>query len=138
MQLYKEYKINPLGGCLPMFFQLPIIFALYQVFLRSFELKGAHFLWIQDLSAPDRAFKLPFPPPADYLNILPIIIVILGLIQQKFMTASSTGSSEQKSMGLFFSVFMGVIFYKFPSCLVLYWLMQTSLTLIYQIRISRT
>lgn len=138
MELYKNYKINPLGGCLPMFFQLPVIFALYQVFLRSLELKGANFLWIKDLAAPERAWKLPFPPPVNYLNILPILIVILGIIQQKITMSTSSVSSEQKSMGMFFAVFMGVIFYNFPSCLVLYWLIQTFLTLLYQIRLKYT
>jgi membrane protein insertase Oxa1/YidC/SpoIIIJ len=79
--------------------------------------------------------KLPFPAPLDYLNILPIIIAILGLIQQK-MTTISSAAKEQKSMGLIFSVFMGVIFYNFPASLTLYWFIQNFLTLIYQTRIT--
>ncbi|MCF7908188.1 MAG: membrane protein insertase YidC [Candidatus Omnitrophica bacterium] len=137
--LFKEHKVNPIGGCLPLFFQFPIFIALYQVLFRFVELKGASFLWIQDLSLPDKAFALPFKIPflGNYLNILPILIMIVGLIQQK-VTTSKSSSSEQKSMGLFFSVFLGVIFYNFPSALVLYWFVQNLLTFAYQLRISKT
>jgi YidC/Oxa1 family membrane protein insertase len=140
LELYKKYKINPLGGCLPLFFQFPIFISLYQVLLRFVELKGASFLWIKDLSLPDRAIVLPFSLPflGKAINLLPIFIVILGLIQQKITTVTSSASSQQKSMGLFFSVFIGVIFYNFPSCLVLYWFIQNLLTLIYQWRLNKT
>lgn len=139
MELFKKYHVNPLGGCLPLFFQFPIFIALYQVLFRFVELKGASFLWIQDLSMPDRAFALPFKIPilGSHLNILPILIMLVGLIQQKITTAKSS-SPEQKSMGLFFSVFLGVIFYNFPSALVLYWFVQNLLTFAYQLRISKT
>lgn len=135
--LYKKYKINPLGGCLPLLFQFPVFIALYQVLLRFVELKGASFLWIKDLSLPDHAFKLPFPAPVDYFNVLPIIIAIIGLIQQKTATVASV-SKEQKSMGLIFSLLMAVIFYSFPASLSLYWLVQNALTLAYQLRITKT
>jgi YidC/Oxa1 family membrane protein insertase len=138
LELFREYKINPLGGCLPLFLQLPIFFALYQVLFRAVELKGARFLWIKDLSLADHAFKLPLPPPVDYLNLLPIGIMITGLIQQKIMSSGSSLSPEQKSMGLFFSVFLGFIFYPFPAALTLYWFIQNLLTLVYQVRISRS
>ena len=139
LQLYRTHKVNPLGGCLPIFFQLPVFFALYQVLFRFVELKGASFLWIKDLSSPDQAFALPFSIPflGNYLNILPIIIMVLGILQQKF-TSQSAASQQQKTMGLFMGVFIGFIFYNFPSALVLYWLIQNSATLLYQWRISKT
>ena len=56
MELYRKHKVNPLGGCLPLFLQIPIFFALYQVLSRSIALKGAGFSWIKDLSEPDRLF----------------------------------------------------------------------------------
>jgi len=137
LELYKKHKINPLGGCLPIFFQFPIFIALYQVLLRFIELKGARFLWIKDLSLPDQAFKLPISLPflGNYINLLPIFIIILGLLQQK-VTSKETSSSQQKIMGLYFVVFLGVIFYNFPSGLVLYWLTQNILTLIFHLRTS--
>jgi len=135
MELYRKYKVNPIGGCLPLLFQMPIFLTLYQVLPRFIELKGANFLWIKDLSSPDRFLKLPFSPPLEYINLLPVLLMILGLIQQKVTTSSA--SSEQKKMGLFFGVFIGVIFYNFPSCLVLYWFTQNLLTFAYQARISK-
>ena len=140
MEIYRKYKINPLGGCLPLFFQLPVFMALYQVLFRLVDLKEAHFLWIKNLTLPDRLFALPFTIPVvnvKYFNLLPLLVMILGLIQQKIMT-SSTAPSQQKSMGLFMSVFIGIIFYNFPSALVLYWFTQNLLTLSYQSRLART
>lgn len=133
--LYRKYKINPLGGCLPLVFQLPIFFALYQVLFRFVELKGASFLWIKDLSLPDHFIKLPFPFLVKHINLLPLLIVGIGLFQQKI--TSSSAASEQKAMGLFFAVFLGVIFYNFPSALVLYWFVQNLFTLAYQVRIAK-
>ena len=54
MALYKEHKVNPLGGCFPMLLQMPVFIGLYQVLWRSVSFKGAGFLWIKDLSQPDR------------------------------------------------------------------------------------
>jgi len=135
VELYRTHKVNPLGGCLPMLLQLPVFISLYQVLIKLIDLKGASFLWIKDLSLPDRLLTLPFPEPVHYLNILPLIIAALGLIQQK-ITTSAVSSPEQKKMGLFFAVFMGVIFYNFPACLAIYWGTQNLLTLLYQWRIS--
>ncbi len=129
MGIYKKYKINPIGGCLPLFFQFPIFIALYQVLFRFVELKGAHFLWISDLSEPDHLFRLGFYP--HYVNLLPILIMVIGLLQQKFTTGSSA-APEQKKMGLFFGVLLGVIFYNFPAALTLYWFVQNLLTFAYQ------
>jgi len=136
IELYRKYKINPLGGCLPLFFQIPVIMAFYQVVYRFVELKGASFLWIKDLSSPDRFAELPFPAPVNYLNLLPILLMCMGILQQKITTSSST-ASQQKSMGLFFAVFIGIIFYGFPAALTLYWLIQNIFTLSYQTRLSR-
>lgn len=135
MGFYRTHKINPLGGCLPLFFQFPVFISLYQMLLRFVELKGTSFLWIKDLSLPDRAFTLPFSLPfaGNYINVLPLIIMVLSIIQQKFISPSSA-QSQQKQMGLFFAVFIGVIFYNFPSCVVLYWFVQNLLTLLYQVR----
>lgn len=136
LELYKVNKINPIGGCLPLLLQFPIFIALYQVFMRLVELKGAHFLWIKDLSLPDHSIPLPgnIPMVGSYINILPLLIVAVGLIQQKY-TTTTAGAPEQKTMMMFMMVFMGVIFWNFPSCLVLYWFIQNLATLIYQIRV---
>lgn len=141
MGLYREYKVNPLSGCLPLVLQIPVFFALYQVLMRSVALKGAKFLWIKDLSAPDRLFTLPFSLPVlgNEVNLLPILMTIGMFVQQKFsMTAGSTGSAEQqKLMMVIFPLMFGFIFYRMPSGLVLYWFVNSTLMLIYQLRISR-
>lgn len=142
LALYREHKINPLGGCLPLLFQFPVFIALYQVLFRLVDLKNATFLWIKDLASPDRFLQLPFTLPllgTNYLNILPLCIAILGIVQQRVIASpsSSAQASQQKTMGLVMSVFIGFIFYKFPSALVLYWFTQNILTIAYQIRIRK-
>lgn len=135
MGLYKEHKVNPLGGCLPIFLQFPIFISLYQTLIRCVELKGAHFLWIKDLSAPDEAFKLPqkLPVIGDYINILPILMVAAMAVQQKVSQPKGAQQSEQQRiMSTIFPVFLGLIFYGLPSGLVLYWLTNTLLMLLMQ------
>ena len=138
MLLFKKYKVNPLGGCLPMLFQFPVFIALYQVLLRFVELKGAHFLWIQDLSLPDHTFQLSFSLPwiGKYINILPLLYMVLSYFQQKVTTSGV--NSQQKSTATIFVLFMGIIFYNFPSSLMLYWFMQSLLTFAYQYKISKS
>ncbi|MDD5155414.1 MAG: membrane protein insertase YidC [Candidatus Omnitrophica bacterium] len=141
MNLYREHKVNPLGGCLPLVLQIPIFFALYQALIRSIALKGAHFLWIKDLSEPDRAFIMPFSIPmlGNEINILPILMVVVMFIQQKITTTSAAmGQQEQQKLMLIFMPLLFLfIFYHMPSGLVLYWLVNSLLMLIYQFRISR-
>jgi len=141
MELYREHKVNPFGGCLPLILQIPIFFALYQVLMRSVALKGAKFLWIKDLSQPDRLFIFPKALPifGNEINILPIIMAIGMFIQQKVSlasAASSTSAEQQKFMQIFFPIMFGIIFYKMPSGLVLYWFINSSLMLFYQWQIS--
>jgi YidC/Oxa1 family membrane protein insertase len=140
MGLYREYKVNPFSGCLPLILQIPIFFALYQVLIRSVALKGAKFLWIKDLSAPDRLFILPTSLPiiGNEINILPLLMTIGMFIQQKMsMATTSSGSAEQqKLMMILFPLMFGFIFYHMPSGLVLYWFINSTLMLFYQLRIS--
>ncbi|MBN2831658.1 MAG: membrane protein insertase YidC [Candidatus Omnitrophica bacterium] len=144
MELYKEHKVNPLGGCLPLLLQMPIFFALYNALMRSIVLKGARFLWIRDLSEPDRLWVFPegwpnLPIIGHELNILPIIMAIGMFVQQK-ISAVSTGSAaaeQQKIMLIVMPVMFGLIFYRMPSGLVLYWFVNSMLMLIFQLRMNR-
>jgi len=140
MELYKKHKINPLGGCLPMFFQMPIFIALYQVLARSVKLKGANFLWIKDLSEPDAAFKLPgaLPIIGEYVNILPILMIISMFLQQKISQPKAGQSEQQKMMAIIMPLLFGVIFYNLPSGLVLYWLTNTIIMIILQEFVLKT
>lgn len=141
LELYRQHKVNPLGGCLPLILQMPIFFALYQVLLRAVALKGANFLWIKDLSEPDRLFILPVSLPllGNEINILPIVMTVIMFIQQKITTLSTAGSSaeQQKLMMIIFPLMFGFIFYRMPSGLVLYWFINSALMLSYYILIHR-
>jgi len=140
MQLYKEHKVNPLSGCLPLLLQMPIFFALYQALVRSVALRGAHFWWINDLSSPDKlfVFKNSIPFLGNQLNILPILMAIGMFIQQKISMGKATGEAaqQQKIMSIVMPIMFGVIFYQMPSGLVLYWFVNSILMLGYQFRIN--
>ncbi len=127
MVLYKENGVNPLGGCLPFLLQMPVFIALYQALWRTVHLKGASFLWIKDLAAPDRFLMLPTTLPiiGNELNILPIVMGVVMFFQQKLSSKNIVITDEsqvmqQKMMLIFFPVFLAFIFYKFASGLTLY------------------
>ena len=123
MQLFKEKGVNPLGGCLPMLIQMPLLFALFTVFRSTIELRGAGFIWwITDLSSQDTLFTLPFSLPiyGPNVNFLPIFMGFTMYLQQKYSGQSST-SEQQKLMGYFMPVFMVLFFNTFPSGLNLYY-----------------
>jgi len=142
MELYRKHKVNPLGGCLPLLLQMPIFFALYQALMRSVALKGANFLWIKDLSEPDRLFILPLSLPVlgNEINILPIVMTIGMFIQQRIslVSTSSATAEQQRLMMIIMPLMFGLIFYHMPAGLVLYWFINSTLMLLYQFRISRT
>ena len=117
MKLYKDEKVNPLGGCLPMLLQLPIFLALYWVLLESVELRHAPlFLWIEDLSAKD-----PF-------YILPILMGASMFVMQKLQPTPATDPMQQKILQ-YMPVIFTVFFLWFPSGLVLYWLSNNLITI---------
>ncbi len=119
MKLYKEHKINPLGGCIPMLLQMPVLFSLFIVFRSTIQLRNQPFiLWINDLSAPDAlhlGFQLPFI--GDNIHVLPILMGITMIWQSK-MTMTDP---KQKLMIYFMPVFLIFIFYSLPSGLNLYY-----------------
>ncbi len=144
MDLYKEHQINPLGGCLPLFFQMPVFIGLYQVLWRSVLLKGQSFLWIKDLSEPDRLLTFPtsFPIIGNELNILPIIMMIFMFFQQKLssknmVAADPQQAAQQKMMTMFFPFLIGFIFYKFASGLCLYFTVFYIMSTFTQWKISK-
>jgi YidC/Oxa1 family membrane protein insertase len=132
MKLYKEHGINPMGGCLPMLLQLPLLGALFIIFRSTIQLRGASFIpgWIDDLSSADTIFTLPFSLPmyGDTFNILPILMAVTMIFQSK-MTMQDP---KQKAMVYLMPVFMLLIFNQFPSGLNLYYTMFNLLTIIQQ------
>jgi YidC/Oxa1 family membrane protein insertase len=129
MLLYRKHGVNPLGGCLPLFLQLPIFIALYNALSHAVELWGASFLWIKDLSMPDTVYTLPFTIPVlgDGVNPLPLMMTAASIGQQ-MLTPHTGDKSQQKMMFLLPAVFM-FIFYNMPSGLVLYWFVNQVLTM---------
>ena len=137
MGLYKTYKINPLGGCLPMILQIPVFFALYKVLLQTIELRHAPFmLWITDLSAPDR-LSIGFDIPG--LGGIPVLTLLMGasmFLQQKM--SPTTGDPTQAKVMMFLPVIFTFMFLNFASGLVLYWFLNNLLSIGQQYMINRT
>jgi YidC/Oxa1 family membrane protein insertase len=139
MELYKRYKINPVGGCLPMVLQIPVFIALYNVLGASIELRHAPFmLWIHDLSAPDKLAQIPAAIPfigGSAFGPLPILMGATMLIQQK-MTPSTMDPAQAKMM-LIMPIVFTFMFLNFPSGLVLYWLINNVLSIAQQYYIQK-
>ncbi|MBL7012794.1 MAG: membrane protein insertase YidC [Candidatus Marinimicrobia bacterium] len=134
MQLYKEKGVNPLGGCIPMLIQMPLLFGLFTVFRTTIELRGKPFgLWITDLSAPDTIFHLPFTVPiyGDQVSVLPMLMVVSMFIQQRMMGGAGQ-QAQQKMMSYFMSGFFFLMFNNFPSGLNLYYTLFNVLTIAQQ------
>ena len=135
MGLYRTYKINPLGGCLPMVVQLPVFFALYRMLYEAIELRHApFFLWIDDLAAPDRLFRfdfsIPFMEPPYGIPVLTIVMGASMLLQQKM--SPPMGDATQAKMMMFMPIIFTVIFINFSAGLVLYWLVNNILSIAQQ------
>ena len=128
MELYKSSGVNPLGGCLPMIIQMPLLFSLFIVFRSTIEFRGAPFVfWINNLSQPDTIFYLPFSIPI-YGNQFAVLPVFLGLsmfLSQKL--SMETMDSKQKPMMYMMSVFFFLLFNSFPSGLNLYYMVYNLL-----------
>jgi len=141
MELYREHKVNPLSGCLPLLLQMPIFFALYQALIRSVALRGARFWWIKDLSSPDQlfVFKNSIPFFGNQFNLLPILMAAGMFIQQKISMGKVSGEAaqQQKIMSIVMPIMFGVIFYQMPAGLVLYWFINSLFMLVYQFKINK-
>jgi YidC/Oxa1 family membrane protein insertase len=124
MKLYKVEGVNPLGGCLPMVIQMPILFSLFNVFRGAIELRQSEFVfWITDLSQPDRFFIGGFE-----IHLLPLLMAVSTFFQSK-MTMKDP---KQAIMVYMMPVFMTWIFWSMSSGLVLYWTMFNGLTILQQ------
>ena len=140
MGLYKTYKVNPVGGCLPMFLQIPVFFALYRMLYEAIELRHAPFFgWITDLAAPDRLFRFGFSIPFMQEPYgVPVLTIIMGgtmFLQQKI--APPMGDPAQAKMMMFMPLIFTVIFINFSSGLVLYWLVNNVLSISQQYYITK-
>ncbi|MFQ5992401.1 MAG: membrane protein insertase YidC, partial [Nitrospiraceae bacterium] len=119
IKLYRDHKVNPVGGCLPMLLQMPVFIALFNILYMTIDLRQAPFmLWIDDMSVPDPFF------------VLPILMGVSMVLQQKIMP--TTMDPTQAKMMLLLPVFLTFIFLNFASGLVLYWLTNNVLTIAQQ------
>ena len=136
MAMYKTYKVNPIGGCLPMVIQIPFFFALYRVLMAAIELRHAPFmLWINDLSAPDR---LMIGIDIPVLHGIPVLTLLMGAsmyLQQK-MTPTTADPTQARIMQ-FLPVIFTFMFINFASGLVLYWFVNNLLSILQQQLINR-
>ena len=124
IKLYKDKKVNPVGGCLPMFFQVPIFVALFNILYMTIELRQAPFmLWVKDLSVQDPYY------------VLPILMGVTMFIQQKIQP--TTMDPKQAQIMLLLPVFLTFLFVTFPAGLVLYWLTNNVLTITQQVVTDR-
>jgi YidC/Oxa1 family membrane protein insertase len=138
-ELYKKHDFNMFGGCLPVFIQLPIFIGLYRALSVDIDLRNAALIpgidWASDLAGPDRLFRWDSWMPAfiadeadgwlgPYFNVLPLVTVALFLIQQKMFTPPATDEQTrmQQQMMTYMTVFMGVMFYKVPAGLCIYFI----------------
>jgi len=127
MNLYRTQKVNPLGGCLPLLLQLPIFWALFTTLRNAYELRFAEWIfWVKDLSASDSLMHFG----GFNLNLLPLIMGIGMFFQQKM--TSATSDPMQRKMMYIMPVVFTLMFWGFPSGLVIYWLTNSVVSMIVQ------
>jgi YidC/Oxa1 family membrane protein insertase len=132
MKLYSSYGINPMGGCLPMLLQMPILIALWSLFNVAIEIRQQPFmLWMKNLSSPDIIYRLPFKIPIFNVDILSGLALLMGitmLVQQKMSIKDPT----QKALIYIMPVMFTIMFMSFPSGLNLYYFMFNLLSIAQQ------
>jgi YidC/Oxa1 family membrane protein insertase len=132
MKLYKEFGINPLGGCWPAFIQMPIFFGFYNMLGKAVELRNSKFLWVKDLSQPDTIFRLPslgYP-----VNILPLIMAATIIWQMK--ASPKAGDPSQQRMMMLMPLVFVLFCYNYASALALY-LIVNNLVSVVQLYVTR-
>jgi YidC/Oxa1 family membrane protein insertase len=112
MELYKKHGINPVGGCLPLMLQLPILWAFYTVLANIIEMRGASWLWVHDLTRPETLA----------IRMLPVLLLVTQFVTQRMTPPSPGMDPTQQKMMMFMPLIFGYIFYFQASGLVLYWL----------------
>ncbi|MDA0347603.1 MAG: membrane protein insertase YidC [Verrucomicrobia bacterium] len=132
MKLYRKHKVNPVGGCLPMIVQIPIFIGFFYMLRTSSELRFAEFLWISDLSQPEKIFSwgVNLPILGQYFNLLPFTMGLTMFYQMR-MTPTAA-SAEQQAIFKFMPIMMVVMLYNFGSGLCLYWTIQNLMTILQQ------
>lgn len=118
MKLYREYGVNPMGGCLPMLIQIPIFFGVFNMINAAVELRGQPFLWVKDLSQPDHLYDILGLP----INLLPILMAVTMVIQMRM--TPQTGDKLQRRIFMLMPFVFFIFCYNYASALALYWTTQ--------------
>jgi YidC/Oxa1 family membrane protein insertase len=126
MDLYKREGVNPVGGCLPMILQLPFFYAFYRVLNVAIALRGASWLWVNDLSQPETLA----------IRVLPVLLIITQFLSQKMTPSPGVDPSQQKMM-MIMPLVLGYMFYFSPAGLVLYWLTGNLVGIAQQLMLNR-
>lgn len=145
MELYKKAGINPLGGCIPMLIQLPILWALFRFFPASIELRGQSFLWADDLSSYDSVVNLPFTIPwyGDHVSLFALLMCV-AMIGFSYFSYQQTASSQPQMAGMkimmvyMMPLMMLFLFNDYPSGLCYYYLLSQLITIVIMTVMRRT
>ena len=138
MAMYKKHGVNPLGGCLPMLLQMPLLMALFIVFRSTIEFRGQPFiLWITDLSKPDIVFSLPFSIPVYGSGVAVLPLLMGATLFLTMRMSSSTMDKNQKPVMYFMNGFFILLFNSFPSGLNLYYTTYNLMSFIQQQSIKK-
>ena len=125
-ELYKREHVNPAGGCIPLVIQMPFLFAFYSMLGNAIELRQAPFLWLHDLSSPDKLF------------IMPVVIVISTYLVQKMTPNSGMDPKQQQMMTLMMPLMIGFFSYSLPSGLSVYWVVGNIIAIVQQYIMNRS
>ncbi len=138
-RIYKEAGVNPIGGCLPVVLQMPLLFAMFYVFRSSIQLRQHGFLWAKDLSVPDSIFDFGFAIPmyGSHIAVFPILMAVTVYLQQK-ITPTTQSNEQMKVMMYMFPAMMLLFFNNMPAGLGLYYLMFNIFSVAQQYYINKT
>ncbi len=125
-ELYKREGVNPAGGCLPLIIQMPFLFAFYSMLQNAIELRQAQFLWLHDLSSPDKMF------------VMPVLIVVSTYLVQKMTPNSGMDPKQQQMMTLMMPLMIGWFSFNLPSGLSVYWIIGNVIAIAQQYIMNRT
>jgi YidC/Oxa1 family membrane protein insertase len=129
MKLYRDYNVNPLGGCLPLLVQMPIFIGFYYMLLSAVELRHASFLWMSDLSQSDTITRLPVFGMAIPINPMPLVMGATMYWSMNITPQTQTADNPTANMMKFMPLLILLVCYNFSSALSLYWTVQNILSI---------
>jgi YidC/Oxa1 family membrane protein insertase len=139
MKLYRKAGVNPLGGCVPVLLQLPILFALFQFFPSAFELRGQSFLWAEDLSTYDSIFNLPFSIPGygDHVSLFTILMTVSSIVYAVYNNQMTGVTGQMKWMSYIMPLIFMFVLNSYPAGLNYYYFLSNIVTIGQQLAIRR-